>query len=89
MEESGIGGNARALEFNEVVRKQVVSQVLQGSRVKDIELMKDGNQAVYYVLMEFPLENVINASKDAIRNEEAMSQSCQLNPLQEDQHQSL
>ena len=72
MQESGIGGDARALEFNEVVSKQVVDQVMQGCKVIDRELMKDGNRAVHYVLMEFPLASAISAAKSAIKDQEAM-----------------
>ena len=72
MQESGIGGDARALEFNEVVSKQVVDQVMQGCKVIDRELMKDGNRAVHYVLMEYALASAISAAKSAVRDQEAM-----------------
>ena len=42
MQESGIGENAQALEFNEAVTKTVSSNVLNGSTISKIEQSKDG-----------------------------------------------
>lgn len=69
MQESGVGENAEALEFTESVSKQVSSQALTGSKIIKTEVAKDGT---FYVLVEYALQNAVDASVSEARNQEAL-----------------
>ena len=69
MQESGVGENAQALEFTESVSKQVSSQALAGSKIIKTEVAKDGT---FYVLVEYALQNAVDASVSEARNQEAL-----------------
>ena len=72
MQESGIGETAQALEFTEVVTKQVASNVLKGSVIttNGTYFSKDGS---VWVLVSYPLnsvrENSLTVAKSAAREE--------------------
>ncbi|HIB73664.1 MAG TPA: hypothetical protein EYO50_07065 [Candidatus Marinimicrobia bacterium] len=69
IQESGVGENAQALEFTESVSKQVSSQALTGSKIIKTEVAKDGT---FYVLVEYALQNAVDASVSEARNQEAL-----------------
>ena len=55
MQESGVGEDAKALEFTESVTKQVASTTLNGAIVKEVELAGDGRM---WALVELNLSAV-------------------------------
>ena len=69
MQESGVGDNAQALEFSEVVTKQVSNNTLEGSIVKKSYTAKDNT---IFVLVEYSLDSVRKDAVKAARNEEAL-----------------
>ncbi|MBI88994.1 MAG: hypothetical protein CMG60_02815 [Candidatus Marinimicrobia bacterium] len=69
MQESGIGENAQALEFNEAVTKTVSSNVLNGSTISKIEQSKDGT---IFVLIEMSTEEMKKEAVKAAQNNEAL-----------------
>ena len=69
MQESGVGENAQALEFTESVSKQVSSQTLAVSKIIKTEVAKDGT---FYVLVEYALQDAVDASVSEARNQEAL-----------------
>jgi len=69
MQESGVGENAQALEFTQNVTKQVTSVSLEGSKVKEVYPAKDGT---FYVLVEYPLDQLRQKTLNAVQNEEAL-----------------
>lgn len=69
MQESGIGENAKALEFTESVTKQVASTTLNGATVKEVELAGDGRM---WALVELNLSAVKKAALENAKNQEAM-----------------
>lgn len=69
MQESGVGENAQALEFTESVSKQVASVSLQGSSIKEAYIGKDGT---FYVMVEYPLKSLRQASLDEAKKQEAL-----------------
>jgi len=69
MQESGVGDNAQALEFTEMVTKQVSSVALKGSTIKNTYLTKDGT---IYVLVEYPLNALRQATLNEAQKQEAL-----------------
>jgi len=69
MQESGVGENAQALEFTESVSKQVASVSLQGSSIKEAYVGKDGT---FYVMVEYPLNSLRQASLNEAKKQEAL-----------------
>ena len=68
MQESGIGNNAKAMEFTQSVSKGVTAASLTGALIKEAFLAKDGT---YFVLMEYSLDNARRAAIESARQEEA------------------
>ncbi|MCH8326906.1 MAG: LPP20 family lipoprotein [Candidatus Marinimicrobia bacterium] len=68
MQESGIGYNAKALEFTQSVSKGVTDATLTGAMIKEAFLARDGT---YFVLMEYSLDNARRAAIESARQEEA------------------
>lgn len=68
MQESGIGDNAKALEFTQSVSKGVTDATLTGAMIKETFLAKDGT---YFVLMEYSLDDVRRHAIESARQEEA------------------
>ena len=66
--ESGIGDNAKALEFTQSVSKGVTDATLTGAMIKETFLAKDGT---YFVLMEYSLDDVRRHAIESARQEEA------------------
>ena len=69
MQESGAGETAQALEFSEAVTKQVTSNALAGSVVKEAYQAKDGT---IYILVEYSLNKVKETALKAANREEAL-----------------
>ncbi len=69
MQESGVGGNAQALEFTEAVSKQVASVSLSGSVPKEEYKAKDGT---LFVLVEYPISSVRESALNEARKREAL-----------------
>ena len=69
MQESGIGESAQALEFSEVVTKQVSDNALLGSKVKEAYIAKDGT---IYILVEYSLDQLKETALKAADREEAL-----------------
>lgn len=68
MQESGVGENAKALEFTQSVSKGVTDATLTGALIKEAFLAKDGT---YFVLMEYSLDNARRAAIETARQQEA------------------
>lgn len=71
-EEVGVGENSQYLEQFTTANKQVVSNVLMGSKVKEQKFFKDGNTWRAYVLVELPLGAAKEAMLQQIKNNEQM-----------------
>jgi len=69
MQESGVGDNAQALEFSESVTKQVTSNALEGSVVKEAYVAKDGTM---FILVDYPLASMRQDALNAAKKEEAL-----------------
>ena len=69
MQESGVGDNAQALEFTESVSKQVSSIAMKGCKIIQAEEAKD---RTFYVLVQYRLQDAIDASINEAKKEEAL-----------------
>ncbi len=69
MQESGIGENAQATEFNESVSKSVSNNVLSNNTIKEVFSAPDGT---IYVMVEMPKDAVKQESLRSARREEAL-----------------
>ena len=71
-EETGIGSDAQLLQMFTQAEKTVVSTTLNGSRIKDQKMIKDGNLWRSYVLIEYPMGAANEALMNQIRNNNQM-----------------
>jgi hypothetical protein len=71
-EEVGVADNAQYLDQFTQANKQVVSNVLIGSKVKEQKFFKDGSAWRSYVLMELPLGAAKEAMLQSIKSNEQM-----------------
>ena len=69
MQESGIGENAQATEFNESVSKSVSNNVLSNNTIKEVFSAEDGT---IYVLVEMSKDAIKEQSLDAAKREQAL-----------------
>ena len=69
MQESGIGENAQATEFNESVSKSVSNNVLSNNTIKEVFNAEDGT---IYVLVEMPKNAIKEQSLNAAKKEQAL-----------------
>lgn len=69
MQESGVGENARALEFTQSVTKQVTDVALKGAKVKEVRITDDGTM---YALVEYPLAALREAGLSEAQRQEAL-----------------
>jgi hypothetical protein len=69
MQESGVGEDAKALEFTESVTKQVASTTLSGAIVKEVELSGDGRM---WALVELNLSAVKKAAIEKAANNKTL-----------------
>ena len=69
MQESGIGENAQATEFNESVSKSVSNNVLSNNTIKEVFSAEDGT---IYVLVEMSKDAIKEQSLNAAKKEQAL-----------------
>ncbi len=69
MQESGIGENSQATEFNESVSKSVSNNVLSNNTIKEVFNAEDGT---IYVLVEMPKNAIKEQSLNAAKKEQAL-----------------
>ncbi len=69
MQESGIGENAQATEFNESVSKSVSNNVLSNNTIKEVFSAEDGT---IYVLVEMSKDAIKEQSLNAAKREQAL-----------------
>ena len=69
MQESGIGENAKSLEFTSSVSKQIVSKTLRGSSPDIQERAKDGT---WYVRIKYSKVDAQKSMLEAAKREEAL-----------------
>lgn len=69
MQESGMGENAQATELTESITKQVSSNVLNGSVIKEAFSAKDGT---IYILAQLSLKKVNSEALNAVKREESL-----------------
>lgn len=69
MQESGIGDNAKSLEFTSSVSKQVVSKVIEGSSPDKQEKANDGT---WYVRIRYSKAEARQALEEALDREQAL-----------------
>jgi len=71
-EEVGTGENAQYLDQFTTANKQITSNVLIGSKVKEQKFFQEGNSWRAYVLVELPLGAAKEAMLQQIKNNEQM-----------------
>lgn len=71
-EETGTGNDAQLLQMFTQAEKTVVSTTLQGSRVKQQKIVRDGNLWRAYVLVEYPIGAANEALMQQIKNNDQM-----------------
>jgi hypothetical protein len=71
-EETGTGSDSQLLQMFTQAEKTVVSTTLNGSRVKDQKIVKDGNLWRSYVLIEYPMGAANEALMNQIKNNDQM-----------------
>ena len=69
MQESGIGENAQASEFNESVSKSVSNNVLTNNTIKEVFSAPDGT---IYILVEMSKDAVKQQAMESARKEQAL-----------------
>ena len=71
-EETGTGSDAQLLQMFTQAEKTVVSTTLQGSKVKNQKIVKDGGLWRAYVLVEYPIGAANEALMQQIKNNNQM-----------------
>lgn len=71
-EETGTGNNAQLLQLFTQAEKTVVSTTLEGSRVKERKILRDGTLWRAYVLVEYPIGAANEALMQQLRNNNQM-----------------
>ena len=69
MQESGVGENAQATEFNESISKSVSNNVLSNNTIKEVFSAEDGT---IYVLVEMSKNAIKEQSLSAAKKEQAL-----------------
>ncbi len=71
-EETGTGNDAQILQMFTEADKSIVSTTLQGSKIRNQEIVRDGNLWRAYVLVEYPIGAANEAMMQQIKNNNQM-----------------